>query len=947
MKKSQQQNQNNIKSLDSKRELIEKVKNESDQIKETPKKSDVEKQKELELKSKTLNKPKELIEFDALSHFKENIAHTDKNFLGSITENSYYCIACQHSECPLYKKNMNQKDHLLIKKIKYLFYNNNFFDEIDTTIKEALTYNKLKDSIKSCVTSSINSLKDELDKLKEKKFQEIDVFFEETDKYLSDLKNKYINVRQSIEDYYKVNKKFFNIEISKSSNTDKSNVKENKNVTKSELTNNNLGRLSQITLEDIENGQSNKDIENTVFLLNFELMNLCDTKNLEIIHIIKNLKNKIDSFNKNIQKELITDLELVSGFFDVGIKSEKIDDYYWDVVLRAKKYSEIIQQFRETITDIYHQTGNLEKIKDLIDIFDSKLKKNNKIIYEQKFFKDDEPNNKASKGNILSSNELSSRKRNPSGSHKRTNSRSRLLTSRGKSVNKLRKPYNETKGEMNKNEHGVLTLSNDVGLLSLQKNKNDITETRNAKEAGISGMTSGNLEHKKTSPNSAFQRAFNFSNCVADDIILDQRVIERFFAYSISELYSKNFIMLDSDDDTNYTVFNKDNIYLNRNTEKINKLKNLLDLNNKNNNQNIKVKTKRSNSMKKYKNLNSNNNITNNRYNYLNTNTGVEGNYNNLILNNKNLGLNNINNNFNNNLNTSIGKNDQIDTNQYNIKSVSYLSHYSNRYNSLKERAKPLIGTNQIQLFSPINQRMIRKITTLNKDEHGYNLFPEGCRHILIEDNLYIIGGTNHVRLPISIVLVYNILTGVLKRLPDLNTSHSYHSVEYLENFDSILCIGGENSSSCEIMNLENNKWFKLPNLNIPRANCNIYFNSITSELFVLFGICGIMSERINNYCDSIEVLVINDLSQGWLKVDYYKTPGLNLKVNYCMTLPFTRNQLVIYGGSNMRTFRQSIFALFHMLKSECIKVDTQTMELIKLEEKKSRLVDLALTKLG
>ena len=947
MKKSQQQNQNNIKSLDSKRELIEKVKNESDQIKETPKKSDVEKQKELELKSKTLNKPKELIEFDALSHFKENIAHTDKNFLGSITENSYYCIACQHSECPLYKKNMNQKDHLLIKKIKYLFYNNNFFDEIDTTIKEALTYNKLKDSIKSCVTSSINSLKDELDKLKEKKFQEIDVFFEETDKYLSELKNKYINVRQSIEDYYKVNKKFFNIEISKGSNTDKSNVKENKNVTKSELTNNNLARLSQITLEDIENGQSNKDIENTVFLLNFELMNLCDTKNLEIIHIIKNLKNKIDSFNKNIQKELITDLELVSGFFDVGIKSEKIDDYYWDVVLRAKKYSEIIQQFRETITDIYHQTGNLEKIKDLIDIFDSKLKKNNKIIYEQKFFKDDEPNNKASKGNILSSNELSSRKRNPSGSHKRTNSRSRLLTSRGKSVNKLRKPYNETKGEMNKNEHGVLTLSNDVGLLSLQKNKNDITETRNAKEAGISGMTSGNLEHKKTSPNSAFQRAFNFSNCVADDIILDQRVIERFFAYSISELYSKNFIMLDSDDDTNYTVFNKDNIYLNRNTEKINKLKNLLDLNNKNNNQNIKVKTKRSNSMKKYKNLNSNNNITNNRYNYLNTNTGVEGNYNNLILNNKNLGLNNINNNFNNNLNTSIGKNDQIDTNQYNIKSVSYLSHYSNRYNSLKERAKPLIGTNQIQLFSPINQRMIRKITTLNKDEHGYNLFPEGCRHILIEDNLYIIGGTNHVRLPISIVLVYNILTGVLKRLPDLNTSHSYHSVEYLENFDSILCIGGENSSSCEIMNLENNKWFKLPNLNIPRANCNIYFNSITSELFVLFGICGIMSERINNYCDSIEVLVINDLSQGWLKVDYYKTPGLNLKVNYCMTLPFTRNQLVIYGGSNMRTFRQSIFALFHMLKSECIKVDTQTMELIKLEEKKSRLVDLALTKLG
>ena len=35
------------------------------------------------------------------------------------------------------------------------------------------------------------------------------------------------------------------------------------------------------------------------------------------------------------------------------------------------------------------------------------------------------------------------------------------------------------------------------------------------------------------------------------------------------------------------------------------------------------------------------------------------------------------------------------------------------------------------------------------------------------------------------------------------------------------------------------------------------------------------------------------------------------------------------------------------MIKNECIKENTQTMEIIKLEEKKSRLVDLALTRLG
>lgn len=381
---------------------------------------------------------------------------------------------------------------------------------------------------------------------------------------------------------------------------------------------------------------------------------------------------------------------------------------------------------------------------------------------------------------------------------------------------------------------------------------------------------------------------------------------------------------MDPENEDNYTAFNKDNIYLNKflkeNAGFLNKNANNNNNSNKLGRNNSNLKNKRGNSAKKFRSAGVNNQ-GNNRYNYNNIGTiGSDRNNNNIYNSNNNFGRLDP---------------DKFDSNQYNIKSVSYLAFYTNRYNSLKERAKPLIGTNQIQLFSYVNQKMVKKNTTLNKEEHGYNLFPEGCRHILVEDNLFIIGGTNHIRLPISIVLVYNIVSGSLKRLPDLNTAHSYHTVEYLENYDALLCIGGENSSSCEIMNLGNYKWLKLPSLNTPRANCNVYFNNITGELFALFGICGIICEKNVNYSDAIEVLVISDISQGWLKVDYYKTPGLNLKVNYCMTIPFTRNQLLIYGGSNMRTFRQNIYALFHMIKNECIKVDTQTMEIIKLEEKR------------
>ena len=932
MKKGDQltseKSKNNLEKTNQSKIQIDEGKKEKEKKVENSQKNEESKEKNLEIKSKILNKPKELLDFDGAAHFKENLNRTDKNCIEPITEKTYYCIQCQHSLCPYYTENKNQKDHLLIKKAKFLLYDTNFFTSIDNNINEALTYKQQKKDIKECLTNSINILKDELDKLKEKKFKEIDDFFEETDKYLLEVKNKYLEVRKAIEEYYKVNKKFFNIEINKEINDDMNTNKEKKEKNLTNIENNN--KQNNINIEDINNGTSNRDIENDVFLLNFEMMNLCETKNLEIMNKLSNLKNQVISFNLTFQKDLTKNVDIISNFFPLNTKTEKIEDYYWDVIERTKKYTEMIHQFRDIIKDIYHRTGNLEKLKDLIDILDSKLKKNNNLIFDQKYFKENNNSNEVfngkNRGPGSPKNERGIKKMN----HSRANSKKNLYSHRGKSANKLKRNADSTKSGILRNNYGSLTLSNDIDLMSLNKNKNDNLKT----EIGTGSPTyNGNLEHKKTSPISTFQKILSFNNVNADDIILDQRVIERFFAYSISEMFSKNFIQLDSNNKDNFIFVNKDNIYLKKNKILMNKL-----LNSLNDNQNKKMmKVNKSNNISMNKKSNSiGNNKNNNILNNLKESVGIG------------IGSNNL---YNNNINFSNGLSnigqEKFDINQYNTKSVSYLANYTNRYNSLKEIAKPIIGTNQIQLFSPNNKKIIRKSTTLNKEVHGYNLFPEGCRHILVEDNLYIIGGTNHVRNPISIVLVYHLPTGELKRLPDLNNNHSYHTVEYLENYDSIICIGGENSSYCEIMNLENKKWYKLPNLNIPRANCNIYFNNVTNELFVLFGICGIMSEKGHNYSDSIEVLVLNDISQGWLKVDYYKTPGLNLKVNYCMTIPFTRNQLLIYGGSNMRSLRQNIYALFHMLKSECNKVDTQTMELIKLEEKKSRLVDLALTKLS
>ena len=917
LKSSQETNNiNNINNPDPTKENQSEAKAEilNNNLKQISIKENEIKDKKILTKSELLNKPKELLEFDVLSHFNENISRPDKNDLNNISQNSYYCINCKHSDCPFY----DEKKHLIINRVKCLLYDSNFFDEIDSYINEALNFSYLKNEIKDNINNYVDKMKETLDKLRENKFNEIDVFFEENQKNFYKLKNEYINIRKNIEEYYEINKKFFNIEL----NQEK--IDENKNIP-SILNNNENNEKENCYIEDIDISSPNRDIENAVFLLNFELMNLCETKNLENIYYIKTIKKRIELFNTKIQSELDKDMNTIFKFINLDTKPEKyIENKYWDVEIRTKKYTEIINQFKETICDIYHRTGNLEKIKDLIDILDSKLKKNNKIIFGQKYFNKDKKtievnnlnlNNKENISNNEQRNTVNSRKRNNiSATHKRTSSKAKSLkkynTVRGKSSNKNKRNDNNIKNNIQ-----TLTLSNDILLRNIIKNKN---EKYNQTETNINNTNNAQVNQKKL-----YQKMINFQNCIPDDIILDKRVIQRFFAYSISEIYKKNFEKIDvNNTDIYYNIINKDNIYLNKERQS----KNLKDMNNKNINNN---NNKREKKKKKYKfnNTNTNNKLMPNYYtNRTKPNNRYEP---------------------NNNLEKEKFDIEKMDpSNQYNIKSVSYLSNYTNRYNSLKEIAKPIIGSNQIQLFFQKSQKIIRKTTSLNKEEHGYSLFPEGCRHILIENNLYIIGGTNHVRQPINIVLCYNILFGTLKRLQDMVFPHSYHTVEYLENFDSIICIGGENSNQCEIMDLENKKWIKLPNLNNPRGNANIYYNNLTSELFVLFGICGIMCEKIN-YSDSIEVLELKDIDKGWIIVDYYKTPGLNLKLNYCMTIPFTKEQLLIYGGSNMRSFSKNIYALFHMIKNECNKVDTQTMELIKLEEKKSRLVDLALTKLS
>ena len=826
------------------------------------------------------SKPEELRNFDAVSHFKENIIHFYKNCDEPIKDYSYYCFTCKHSvcnECGLYE----HKEHLLIQRDNCLNYDNSFFNDISKVIEDGLNLDSKKSQIKIDISKSIAQLKEELDIIEKEKLKEIDSIFKEVKANYVSLKENYLKTKEYIENYYKKNKKFFNIRIKHVKQSDI----ENQNKLKKGSEDNNINKnntptpartkptfINYFNINDNDIGP-NRDLENTVFLMNFELMNLCDNKNLQITEISNNINDKIANMSKLIENntnEFIQSLKTNYLSFNSEI-IQKFDDFYWDVKVRCEKYSEHISEFQNTIYDIYKKNGCLDKLKDLLSLFDSKNNKGKDVLFNQQFF--------------IKMNDLSS-----------------LNTD---VVKNMAKKIYISNGKIRTTSKGRFSPKNNLSSVSEKKSENKKSESKPLSPNRNDG------EFKRPIITSLTKKNSNNTLPRKENIILNQRLIQRFYAYSVLDFYSKYFkIHLDAQ---STELDEENNIYLNKDIYDNNK-----ELT-KGKNQFGKQKRGKSAGSKNKKGKNASEFASNRLNNIKNLKSG------NMTSSGKSL----------------MDKNGRV-AKKNNIKSVSLLSNYSERYTELKEKVKPIIKTNYIQLFDPATTKITKIKVPLTKEEHGYTTFPDGCRHLLIDSDLYITGGTDNCGYPINIVLLYNLEIGEVTRLSNLNDNHSYHSVEYLENFDSIILIGGENSSSCEIMDLDSKKWTKLPSLNYPRANSNIYYNNITSDLFVLFGMEGEMNSQTRN-TDVIEVLELSDIMGGWMMVDYYKSVGLDLKSNYCITLPFTRDKLLVYGGASARSIEKRLFALFDMIKNECIKVDSDTMDLIKREENKIRAFDNAL----
>ena len=249
--------------------------------------------------------------------------------------------------------------------------------------------------------------------------------------------------------------------------------------------------------------------------------------------------------------------------------------------------------------------------------------------------------------------------------------------------------------------------------------------------------------------------------------------------------------------------------------------------------------------------------------------------------------------------------------------------------------AKPLPGTNEMQLYDRKTTTLIKKVVKFEKNKHKYTYFLNGCRSVLVKDMLYILGGVDKEKNTTKMAYVYYLKTNELKIMPEMLKPHAYHSVEFLDYYKSIVVLGGENSVSCELYDLNTGLWRSLPDMNIPRAHCNLYLDKFSHAIYTFFGVVGDITEK-HNYTDAIEVLELKRLALGWSKIEYNNKAEMDFKSGYNKILPLSDEMILIYGATNMRDFVKKA-AVYLIPKFEIVKIDNKIFKEIKETSKYSR----------
>ena len=262
-------------------------------------------------------------------------------------------------------------------------------------------------------------------------------------------------------------------------------------------------------------------------------------------------------------------------------------------------------------------------------------------------------------------------------------------------------------------------------------------------------------------------------------------------------------------------------------------------------------------------------------------------------------------------------------------------SDNNNNEEEVKNTCKVVEGSNQIMIYDKKLKKIIKKKLKLQKNPHGYTKFPLGCRSILVGEKLYITGGKDEFR-EYPNCLVYDKKTEHIKRIMDMRNARSFHSMIFNEVFETMMVIGGEHNFTVEIFDPLTNRWQELPELNIPRAIPLFHFDEGRGNMYVLFGIEGDYQKPI--YTDTIEVLDLTEINQGWMKINYNNKADMDLKC-FLNFYPLNDFLMLIYGGLESRQMKRNA-CIFNLVKDEMTKIDKNIMEELRTESKTNKFLN-------
>ena len=248
---------------------------------------------------------------------------------------------------------------------------------------------------------------------------------------------------------------------------------------------------------------------------------------------------------------------------------------------------------------------------------------------------------------------------------------------------------------------------------------------------------------------------------------------------------------------------------------------------------------------------------------------------------------------------------------------------------------KVIEGTNQIMIYDKKLKKIIKKNLKLTKNPHGYTKFPLGCRSILVGEKLYITGGKDAF-MEYPNCLIYDKKTEKIKRIMDMRNPRSYHTMVFNEVFETMMVVGGEHNYTVEIFDPLTNRWQELPELNIPRAIPLFYFDEGRGNMYVLFGVEGDFQKPV--YTDSVEILDLTEISQGWMKINYNNKARMDLKC-FLNIYPINDFLMLVYGGLESRQSKRNA-CVFNLVKAEMNKIDKNLLEEMRNEAKDNKLLN-------